>query len=54
MASTNSPTILLKGYVYRIIYMEMSNLRVGELRDYWLRCYTPNQKDPGSNPTSRT
>ena len=31
------------------IYKEMNNLRVGEFR-----CYTLNQKDPGSNPTIRT
>ena len=36
------------------IYMEMNNLRVGELRDQWLRCYILNQKDSGSDPTSRT
>ena len=32
------------------IYMEMNNLRVYKLGHQWLRCYIPNQKDPGSNP----
>ena len=48
-----NPTILQKDfskcYIYCILYQEMNNLRVGELR-----CYILNQKDPGSNPTIRT
>ena len=32
------------------IYIEMNNLRVYKLGHQQLRCYIPNQKDPGSNP----
>ena len=30
------------------IYMEKNNLRVRELKCWWLRCYILNQKDSGS------
>ena len=36
------------------IYIEMNNLRVGELRHEWLSCCIQNQKDVGSDSTTRT
>ena len=36
------------------IYIDMNNLRVGELRHYWLKHYIWNQKDLGSDSTTRT